>query len=96
MAHIIEVIRSSEVEARSFLDALYYSDFVSGIGFRICEDAVRVVAVNWNEDVVNEIDEQILQMVTASLESGEDLDEISAYCRISPETIPYNFQWKAG
>jgi hypothetical protein len=34
MAHIIEVIGNSEVEARSFLDALYYSDSVSAIGFR--------------------------------------------------------------
>ena len=33
MAHIIEVERHSEVEARSFLDALYYSDSVSAIGF---------------------------------------------------------------
>ena len=35
MAHIIEVERRSEVEARSFLDALFYSDSVSAIGNRL-------------------------------------------------------------
>ena len=59
MAHIIEVIRNSQAEARSFLDALYYSDFVSPIGFRLCGDAVLAVAANWNEDAENEIDGQI-------------------------------------
>ena len=33
MAHIIEVVRENEAEARSFLDALYYSDSVSSIGY---------------------------------------------------------------
>ena len=71
MAHIIEVIRNSEAEARSFLDALFYSDSVSAIGFRSDKETIRAVAVNWDED------------------------EISAYCRIFPETVQYSPEWQA-
>lgn len=94
MAHIIEVIRNSEAEAGSFLDALYYSDFVSPIGFRICGDTVLAVAANWNEDAENEIDQQISQMITDALANNEDLDEISAYHRIFSETVPYHPKWQ--
>ncbi len=95
MAHIIEVIRNSEAEARSFLDALYYSDSVSAIGFRICGETIRAVAVNWDEDASSELDEQISEMISKDIESDEDSDEISAYCRIFPETVPYNPEWQA-
>ena len=89
MAHIIEVVRNSEVEARSFLDALFYSDSVSAIGYRLCNKRVRVVAVNWDADEESELDERISQLITDALLAGDDLDEIAAYCRIFPETILY-------
>ena len=54
MAHIIEVIRRSKAEARSFLDALFYSD--SAIGHRLDEKGnIRAVAVNWNADEESEL-----------------------------------------
>jgi len=89
MAHIIEIERNSYPEARSFLDALYYSDSVSAIGFRLCNKKVRVVAVNWDADEESELDERISQLITDALLAGDDLDEIAAYCRIFPETILY-------
>ncbi len=89
MAHIIEVIRNSEAEARSFLDALFYSDSVSAIGFRLCNKTVRVVAVNWDDDEESELDERISQLITDALLAGDDLDAHCAYCRIFPETILY-------
>jgi hypothetical protein len=46
MAHIIEVIRDSEAEAGSFLDALFYTDSVSAIGYRPDDRQTRAVAVN--------------------------------------------------
>lgn len=85
--HIIEVARNSEAEARSFLDALYYSDFVSAIGFRVAGSTVCAVAVNWNEDALSELDEKISESVSGALQTGDDIDEISAYCRIFPETV---------
>ena len=94
MAHIIEVIRNSEVEARSFLDALFYSDTVSAIGFRAVGKIIRAVAVNWDEEASSELDEKISEMITNSLQSDEDIDEITAYCKIFPETIPYNPEWQ--
>ncbi|HMS42475.1 MAG TPA: hypothetical protein PKE69_19750 [Pyrinomonadaceae bacterium] len=95
MAHIIEVIRNSEVEARSFLDALFYSDSVSAIGFRVDGETVRAVAVNWDEDASSELDERISALITDSLETGNELDEISTYCRIFPDTVSYNPEWEA-
>lgn len=91
MAHIIEVVRDTAGEARSFLDALFYSDSVSAIGHRLDEDKTRAVAVNWDGDETSEIDERISQMISDALRSGEDedVDEIAAYCRIFPETILY-------
>lgn len=90
MAHIIEVIRRSEAEARSFLDALFYSDSVSAIGHRLDEKGnIRAVAVNWDADEESELDERISDIITVALEKGEDVDEITAYCRIYPETAPY-------
>ena len=89
MAHIIEIERNSYPEARSFLDALYYSDSVSAIGFRLCHKTVRVVAVNWDADEESELDERISQLITDALLAGDDLDEIAAYCRIFPEIILY-------
>ncbi|CAN5649776.1 hypothetical protein BH18ACI1_BH18ACI1_22160 [soil metagenome] len=89
MAHIIEVVRNTEAEARSFLDALFYSDSVSAIGHRPNDRKTRAVAVNWDADEESELDERISQMITDALESGEDVDEITAYCRIFPETVPY-------
>lgn len=90
MAHIIEVERYSKAEARSFLDALFYSDSVSAIGYCSDGNKTRAVAVNWDEDESSEIDVKISAMISNSLESGEDLDEIAAYCRIFPETILYH------
>ena len=87
MAHIIEVIRNSEAEARSFLDALFYSDSVSAIGHRPDGNETRAVAVNWDAGEESELDERISQMITDTLEAGGDLDEIEAYCRIFPETV---------
>lgn len=95
MAHIIEVIRNSEAEARSFLDALFYSDSVSAIGFRVEGKVIRAIAVNWDEVEASELDERVSEMITNSLQSDEDLDEISAYCKTFPETVPYNPEWQA-
>ena len=95
MAHIIEVIRNSEAEARSYLDALYHSDSVSAIGFRPKNGKFIAVAVNWVADEETELDERISALVTDSLESGNELDEISAYCRIFPDTVSHNPEWEA-
>jgi hypothetical protein len=91
MAHIIEVVRDTAGEARSFLDALFYSDSVSAIGHRADGDKTRAVAVNWDAGSESEIDESISQMITDALRQGkdEDVDEIAAYCRIFPETQLY-------
>lgn len=91
MAHIIEVVRDTAGDARSFLDALFYSDSVSAIGHRPDEDKTRAVAVNWDAESTSEIDERISQMISEALDTGkdEDVDEIAAYCRIFPETILY-------
>lgn len=92
MIHIIEAVRNSEAEARSFLDALFYSDSVSALGHRPAEDdKPHAVAVNWDADETSELDERISQMITEALDAGkdEDMDEIAAYCRIFPETILY-------
>lgn len=91
MAHFIEVARDTASEARSFLDALYYSDSVSAIGHRPDQDKTRAVAVNWDADATSELDERISQMISEALSLGkdEDVDEIAAYCRIFPETIHY-------
>ena len=89
MAHIIEIERNSYPEARSFLDALFYSDSVSAIGFRLCNKTVRVVAVNWDADEESELDERISRLITNALLAGDNLDEIAAYYRIFPETILY-------
>jgi len=92
MAHIIEVVRDTAGEARSFLDALFYSDSVSAIGHRPNQnDKTRAVAVNWDADAESEIDERISQMISGALDAGkdEDVDEIVAYCRIFPETVVY-------
>jgi hypothetical protein len=95
MAHIIEVIRNSEAEACSFLGALYYSDSVSAIGFRPKDEKIIAVAVNWEAEEENRLDEQISSLITDSLEAGNDLDEISAYCRIFPNTVHYNPEWES-
>ena len=90
MAHIIEVVRNTEAEARSFLDALFYSDSVSAIGHRQDDSGkIRAIAVNWDDESESELDERISQMITDVLEAGEDIDEITAYRRIFPETVPY-------
>ncbi len=90
MAHIIEVVRNTEAEARSFLDALFYSDSVSAIGHRQDNAGkIRAIAVNWDARSESKLDEQISQMITDAIESGEDVDEITAYRRIFPETVPY-------
>ena len=89
MPHIIEVIRETVGEARSFLDALFYSNSVSAIGHRPDGERTRAVAVNWDADEESEIDERISQMITGALETDDDLDEIAAYCRIFLETVLY-------
>ena len=91
MAHIIEVVRDTASEARSFMDALFYSDSVSAIGHRPDGEQTRAVAVNWDVDETSELDESISQMISDALDSGrdEDVDEIAAYCRVFPETILY-------
>lgn len=89
MAHIIEVLRDTASEARSFLDALFYSDSVSAVGHRQDGELTRAVAVNWDADEESETDERISQMITDALDAGEDLDEIAAYRRLFPETVLY-------
>ncbi len=89
MPHIIEVLRDTKAEARSFLDALFYSDSVSAIGHRPDGKQTRAVSVNWDADQESEIDERISQMVTDAIKADDDLDEIAAYCRIFPETVLY-------
>ena len=89
MAHIIEVVRDTTAEARSFLDALFYSNSVSAIGHRQNGEQTKAIAVNWDDDGESELDERISEMVTDSLETEDDFDEIAAYCRIFPETILY-------
>ena len=89
MSHIIEVVRETAGEARSFLDALFYSDSVSTIGHRPDGELIRAVAVNWDADEESDLDERISQMVTDAIEADDDLDEIAAYCQIFPETVLY-------
>lgn len=89
MPHIIEVLRDTQIEARSFLDALFYSDSVSAIGHCPDGELIRAVAVNWDADEESEFDERISQMVTDAVEAGDDLDGITAYRRIFPETVLY-------
>lgn len=89
MAHIIEVVRETAGEARSFLDALFYSDSVSAIGHRTDGELIRAVVAGWDADGESDLDERISQMVTDAIEADDDLDEISAYCRIFPETVLY-------
>ena len=74
MPHIIEVLRDTEAEARSFLDALFYSDSVSAIGHRPDGERIKAVAVNWDADEESELDERISQMVTDAIEADNDLD----------------------
>ena len=90
MAHIIEVDRHSEAEAHSFLDALYYSDSVSAIGFRPQNEKFVAIAVNWDAEEASELDERISNLISVALETGGDLDEISAYCRFFSNTVSYN------
>lgn len=89
MPHIIEIVRETAGEARSFLDALFYSDSVSAIGHRLDGERIRAVAVNWDAGCESELDERISQMVTDAIEADDDTDEIAAYCRIFPETALY-------
>ncbi|MCY7374512.1 MAG: hypothetical protein LH472_00885 [Pyrinomonadaceae bacterium] len=91
MAQIIEIVHQTAGEARSFLDALFYSDSVSAIGHRPDDGKTRAVAVNWDADETSELDERISQMITGALDAGkdEDVDEIVAYCRLFPETVLY-------
>ena len=91
MAHIIEVVRDTAGEARSFLDALFYSDSVSAIGHRANGNETRAVAVNWDADETSELDERISQMIADALDASrdEDVDEIAAYSRLFPETVLY-------
>lgn len=95
MAHIIEVERGSEAEARFFLDAFYYSDSVSAIGFRPQGEKFIAVAVNWDAEETSKLDERISDLISDSLESDSDLDEISAYCRIFSNTVSYKPEWQA-
>lgn len=94
MAHFIEVERHSEAETRSFLDALYYSDSVSAIGFRPQGEKFIAVAVNWDAEETSELDERISGLISDSLGAEGNLDEISAYCRIFPNTVRYNPEWE--
>ncbi len=89
MAHIIEVVRESETEACSFLDALFYSDSVSAVGYRPDGKKTRVIVIKWDAEGTSELDEQVSQLITDALNVGGDLDEIAAYCRIFPDTVLY-------
>lgn len=89
MAHIIEILRNTEAEARSFLDGLFYSDSVSAIGHRADGENTRAIAVNWDADQETPLDGQISNIIKNTIETGEDLDEIEAYCQIFPETVHY-------
>jgi hypothetical protein len=78
MAHIIEVVRDTAGEARSFLDALFYSDSVSAIGHRADRELIRAVVAGWEADEESDLDERIWQMVSDAIEADDDLDEITA------------------
>lgn len=84
MAHIIEVIRNSEAEARSFLDALFCSDSVSAIA-RINRGLTRLPSIGTQKSKANSMREY-----RSSLETGKDLGETAAYCRLFPTTVLYN------
>ena len=94
MAHIKEVIRNSEAEACSFLDAFYHSDSASAVGIWPKDEKNIAVSINWDSEEENGLDEQISLLVTDRLEAGNDLDEISASSRIFPNTIHYNPEWE--
>ncbi len=89
MAHIIEVKRHSKAEVCSFLDALFYSDSVSAIGYRSDNELIQAIAINWAAESENELDQRISQLITDALVEGVDLDEIAAFCRIFSETVLY-------
>lgn len=81
MSHIIEVVRETAGEARSFLDALFYSDSVSAIGHCPDGEMTKAVAVNWDADEESKLDERISQMITDALEADDELD---AHCGLLP------------
>ena len=89
MAHVLEILRDTEAQARSFLDALIYSDFVSAIGYRADGEKTRAIAINWDADQESELDGRISNLITDALETGNDVDEIQVYCEIFPETVLY-------
>ena len=84
MPHIIEVVRETAGDARSFLDALFYSDSVSAIGHRPDGERTRAVAVNW--DAHEELDERISQMVTDALDAGRD-EDVDAHRGLLPNIL---------
>ena len=94
MAHIIEVVRETAGEARSFLDALFYSDSVSAIGHRRDGELTGAVAVNWDTDEESETDGRISQMISDALEAGND-DDVDAHRSLLP-SVSRNRSLSAG
>ena len=73
---------------------LFWTRFIipiprAAIGFRSKDEIFIAIAVNWDADEENELDERISQLITDALLAGDDLDAHCAYCRIFPETILY-------
>ena len=58
---------------------------VSVIGFRADGEKIYVVAVNWDEDAVSELDKQI----SATLGGVDGLGEKTVYCQVFSKTISY-------
>lgn len=74
---------------------LFWTRFIiriprAAIGFRAKDEVCIAVAVNWDADEETELDEQISCLVTDSLETGDELDEITAYCRVFTDTLHYH------
>lgn len=95
MANIIEVEISSYPKARFFLNALFYSDSVSLVGFRSEGEMFVAVILNLVTDEENELDERFPSLISDVLQTGNDLDEISAYCRVFSRTSYYNAEWQS-
>lgn len=86
MPQVIEIDRETEAAARSFLDALYYSDFVSAIGYRAEGQIFKAVAVNWLAEGKSSLDARISKIIA---DAGNGLDIHQGYGRIFPETVLY-------
>lgn len=71
--HIIKVQHDTAGEARAFLDALYYSDSVSALGYyEHVDGSFRSVAVNYDQDAETELDAELLKLTAEPEEIGRE------------------------